>query len=344
MEQHYPQPKQEYKVLVRCFTFNQSKYIEDTLNGFIMQKTDFPFVCVVVDDCSTDGEQEVINAFLERECKMEEAEHFDNENAFIIYVSHKSNPNCIFFFFFLKKNLYKQQEKKASLMSLWRNCCKYEALCEGDDYWIDPLKLQKQVDFMDAHEDYGLCFTDFNLTKGKRNHRSLIKEDGNYLPEIFTSTVQIGTLTVLYRLDLFKKLPKCFRNKNWPMGDHPLWIEFAHESKLKYLPSITANYRITENSASHNEDIQKEIDFIKSAYEIKNFYSEYYNFRYSESKKKCYLNIMKIAFKHQDRKCAHKYLKLAYKEKAFSLKFFIFYFGTISGIIRYLIKNIFYKE
>ena len=57
---NYPAPKQEYKVLVRCFTFNHSKYIEDTLNSFAMQQTNFPFVCLVIDDASTDGEQEVI--------------------------------------------------------------------------------------------------------------------------------------------------------------------------------------------------------------------------------------------------------------------------------------------
>lgn len=57
---NYPAPKQEYKVLVRCFIFNHSKYIEYTLNGFAMQQTNFPFVCLVIDDASTDGEQEVI--------------------------------------------------------------------------------------------------------------------------------------------------------------------------------------------------------------------------------------------------------------------------------------------
>ena len=57
----YPAPKLKYKVLVRCNTYNQCKYIEETLRGFAMQQTNFPFICCVFDDASTDGEQEVLN-------------------------------------------------------------------------------------------------------------------------------------------------------------------------------------------------------------------------------------------------------------------------------------------
>ena len=84
-------PNQDYKVLVRCFTFNQSQYIEDALNGFVMQKTDFPFVCLVMDDCSTDGEQDVIRAFLSRECDMTNAEYHDIELAEVVIVPHRTN-------------------------------------------------------------------------------------------------------------------------------------------------------------------------------------------------------------------------------------------------------------
>ena len=56
----YPAPEQEYKVLVNCATFNHSKYIEEALNGFAIQQTNFPFVCYILDDASTDGEQDVI--------------------------------------------------------------------------------------------------------------------------------------------------------------------------------------------------------------------------------------------------------------------------------------------
>lgn len=105
-------PKQDYKVLVRCFTYNQSHYIEDALDGFAMQKTDFPFVCLVMDDCSTDGEQEVIKAWMECECDMTKVEFIELELSCVILVPHKTNPTCTFAFYLLKQNLYKEKETK----------------------------------------------------------------------------------------------------------------------------------------------------------------------------------------------------------------------------------------
>ena len=129
-------PKQDYRVLVRCFTYNQSKYIEDALNGFAMQKTNFPFVCLVMDDCSTDGEQEVIKAWMERESDMSNAEWSEIEKSNITIVPHKSNKQCTFAFYFLKQNMYKVKAQKLEMANPWREHCEYEALCEGDDYWI----------------------------------------------------------------------------------------------------------------------------------------------------------------------------------------------------------------
>ena len=141
----YPAPKQEYKVLIRCATFNQSKYIEQALDGFAMQQTSFPFVCLVMDDASTDGEQEVINKWMERECDMHKAETIDIPTSIVIIVPHQTNVSCTFAFYLLKQNLY-GTGKKIYYLNPWREKCEYEALCEGDDYWTDPYKLQKQVD------------------------------------------------------------------------------------------------------------------------------------------------------------------------------------------------------
>ena len=104
--------KQDYKVLVRCFTFNQSKYIKDALNGFVMQETDFPFVCAIVDDCSTDGEQDVIKSYLDTEFNMESAELYETDYANIIVAVHKTNINCSFAVFLLKYNHYSLRKPK----------------------------------------------------------------------------------------------------------------------------------------------------------------------------------------------------------------------------------------
>lgn len=119
----YPSPEQKYKVLVRCYTFNHSKFIEDALNGFAMQQTNFPFVCLVVDDASTDGEQEVIKKWMERECEMSKAETIDIPTSIVILVPHKSNVSCTFAFYLLKQNLYKVKGAKKKHVDPWRERC-----------------------------------------------------------------------------------------------------------------------------------------------------------------------------------------------------------------------------
>ena len=148
-----------YIVSVCCYTYNQSAYITDAMNGFAMQQTNFPFVAVIVDDASTDGEQDVIRSYID-ECFNHSEEtgfrQWETEEAHWTFARHKENDNCHFVTVFLKRNLYKESEKKKAIINEWLDA-KYVALCEGDDYWTDPLKLQKQVDFLEEHPDYSLC-------------------------------------------------------------------------------------------------------------------------------------------------------------------------------------------
>lgn len=148
-------PYIDYKLLVQCMTYNHSKYIEDTLMGFAIQQTNFPFVCLVMDDCSTDGEQEVIKSWMNRECEMSSAQFIEKEISDIIIVPHKKNLSCTFAFYFLKENLYKTK-KKTPLIDSWLEKCEYTAACEGDDYWTSPEKLQLSVDFLNEHLDYSV--------------------------------------------------------------------------------------------------------------------------------------------------------------------------------------------
>ena len=132
------------------------------MDGFTMQRTDFPFVCCIVDDASTDGEQQVIYNYL-----IENFNLFDDNIAFkkdtqyaeIIYAQHKINKNCYFAVLFLKDNLYSKEEsyKKYNYIKEWLNGCEYESLCEGDDYWIDSNKLQIEVNFLDDNPNYSIC-------------------------------------------------------------------------------------------------------------------------------------------------------------------------------------------
>ena len=103
----------KFKVCVRCFTFNQADYIEDAMNGFTMQQTDFPFVCCIVDDASTDKEQKVIKNYMDRNFNLSDSSvsyKKETDYANIIYAQHNSNKNCFFAVLFLKENLYSKNE------------------------------------------------------------------------------------------------------------------------------------------------------------------------------------------------------------------------------------------
>lgn len=196
----------EHKVVVLSTTYNQSKYIEDTLNGFAMQQTEFSFLCCVFDDASTDGEQGVLKSWIENHCNADEIETFDHPLTTILIAPDKDNLNCIYVFHLLKVNSYGKPEK-AKLLNYWRQHGKYIALCEGDDYWTDPLKLQKQVDFLESHPDYVMCTHHYNEYIQTNNK---IKEH----PKVKSTIIDLGTLihfsyyyfqpvTLLYKKSVF---------------------------------------------------------------------------------------------------------------------------------------------
>ena len=120
-------------VFVRCLTYNHEKYIEDALKGFVMQKTDFPFLAVVIDDCSTDGTADIVRRY--------EAQYPDIIKG--IYLPH---------------NFRSRGEDKRPYYQEYVDKATYWAECEGDDYWTDLYKLQKQVDYMESHPKCAICF------------------------------------------------------------------------------------------------------------------------------------------------------------------------------------------
>lgn len=342
---------QEYKYMVRvsCLTFNQSQYIIDTLNGFVMQQTNFPFVVTIIDDASTDGEQEVVRAYVNGHFDVNDtnvAYEKETDYAYITYAQHKTNKNCYFAVLYLKENHYSQRKPKAPYITEWNNV-KYIAVCEGDDYWIHPQKLQMQVDFLEENEEYVMCHTDFNLSNGKyRNHNVYTTESGNYFPgSIIYGNLQVGTLTVIYRKDVYDELPKLWIGKGWPMGDAPLWIEFSLVGKIKYLADVTANYRILPNSASHGT-LDKEIAFTNANVEMRKFYADYYGLKIIDNgySKGYFVTILKCAFKHRNKTIALEYKKLASKMKKTSWKMYVFYYATIFPLIGLLMRRILYSQ
>ena len=157
-----------FKVTVSCMTYNQSNYITDAMNGFTMQQTSFPFVCTIVDDASTDGEQEVIRKYVEDNFDFSEgsvAYHKETDYAHITYAQHKTNKNCYFAVLYLKENHYSKNKDKDCYLTEWREGIEYFALCEGDDFWIDKDKLQLQVDILDNNPKLSSCWGGYYIRK-----------------------------------------------------------------------------------------------------------------------------------------------------------------------------------
>lgn len=238
----------KFLVRVSCMTYNHAPYIVDAMNGFCMQETDFPFVCTIMDDASTDGEQEVIKKYL--------TDHFDLNDQTIVrneetddyvltYARHKTNHNCFFAVYYLKYNHYSIKKSKVPYISEWQDNVKYIALCEGDDYWICPQKLQIQLDFLENHNDYSLCGTNGivfwdSLTKAPSYFNTIIQDRAINIDEIINKWI-FPTASLVYRKTIIHNYPSW--TKKIFMGDQTLTLIASHLGKVYAMKNITCFYR-----------------------------------------------------------------------------------------------------
>lgn len=308
-------------VSVLCSTYNHAPYIRQCLDGFIMQKTNFRFQVIVHDDASTDGTQDIIKEY---ELKYPE----------IIKPIYQ------------KTNGYGSERNRRDKFNAIKG--KYLAFCEGDDYWIDSLKLQKQVDFLEKNEDYGFIHTDYGIINESKVKEYRINKciDGNgfVLNSILLGKYGIGNLTVLFRRSLYDEIPNYYLSQNFLMGDLPLWIEFATRTKFKYLKDITACYRRLDNSASHSMDFSKRLNFYNSDVECRLFYIKKFHINIPDSKIRAdkYILALKLCSQIGDKRKAFFYLwqlmkkypsKITFKAILF---FFIAQFHFVHRILVYM--------
>lgn len=245
-----------FLVCVRCFTFNHVPYIKDAMDGFCMQQTSFPYICIIVDDASTDGEQEVIKSYLVQNFNLDNQEIVRNEetdNFVMTFAQHKTNENCFFAVYYLKYNHYSIKKDKFPYFAEYHDNARYIALCEGDDYWTDPRKLQKQSDVLDNNPDMSMVYTAFktvnekSLTIHRPRYDRYIRRShtGNILPELFYSNY-ILTLTIMFRREvLHSNLYVNTPNKY----DYALFFAAAFLGKCYFIPDVMGCYRKNEGSS-----------------------------------------------------------------------------------------------
>lgn len=314
--QGFPTPqKNYYKVYVQSTTYNQASYIEDCLNGVAMQQTDFPFVHHVIDDCSTDGEQKVIKTYLNNNCDMENAEYYDNDICSITIAKNKSNPSCTLAVYFLKKNMYRNPEKR-NLYKLWEYVCPYEALCEGDDYWITTDKLQKQYDYMEAHPECSMCFHSALVEDPdghQEKHEPKIKKTFYKTDDIIMDkggTCNLSYMHVLnsifHRTEYMQKedIPDFW--KLCPIGDLPLSLYLIDKGYFGYIDEVMSVYRRFAAGAWTSKHIKTSLKSLlahkRKILMMWRQFDEYTNYKYHriiKKKKNIYkINILMCIIKH----------------------------------------------
>lgn len=243
---------QEILVSIKCAVYNHESYLRQCLEGFVMQKTNFRFEAIVHDDASTDGSATVIREYAEK------------------------YPDII-------KPIYESEnqysKRDGSLSRIINAACKgkYIAFCEGDDYWTDPLKLQKQVDWLEEHDDYVMSHSNclcFHQSTGKFTHDKIENEKvkiGSNLSceDIIRFPRIVMTLTVVIRKSVYDEIavsdPFIFGSGNFLLGDIPRWYSAARMGKIHFLSDITSVYRELDNSASHIKGFKNRYKFSVSA-------------------------------------------------------------------------------
>lgn len=224
-------------VVIRCTVFNHEPYLRDCLDGFVMQQTNFPFVAVVHDDASTDNSAAIIREYAEK------------------------YPNIIRPIFEIENQFSKGDGSLTRIMkaAVDTTDAKYVAMCEGDDYWTDPLKLQKQVDILEANPNYSMCYTDYTNVNDSSvsivwpNRKFNINR--SYSGDIFAELLKgnyIQTCTILYRKSITDD--KEYQGRL----DYELSLQCALNGKCFFIKTKTASYRLQPNSAIHtlNEQLQ----------------------------------------------------------------------------------------
>ncbi len=277
----------KYLVRAYCATYNQEEYIADTLNGFVSQQTTFPVVYTIVDDASTDRNPQVILDFLQKNFNLhEQGVAYDTTKDYgrIIFARHNTNTNCYFAVILLNENHYQKGKSKSPYLTEWMNT-KYTTYCEGDDFWVDPFKIQKQVDFLESHPDYNLVCSNWNILKDGAIHESPV-HNLYKVPFSFTFATLpwvwiTKTLTMMYRNDSFDlEILKKFK---YSRDVHIVYFALKN-SKGYYSPEITGTYRVVDKGvwSKVNQNKKNEATYC--------LYKELYSFEPNKAVRKRYMN------------------------------------------------------
>ncbi len=230
-------------VSICCITYNHEPYIAQAIQSFLMQKTNFPIEILISDDASTDKTSNIIR---------------DYESCY---------PNLIKPLY-QTKNQYSQGKKPNPEFNFPRARGKYIALCEGDDYWTDSFKLQKQVNFLEQNQDFAICF----------HNMQIIDKDNPHLNRISNINQQeITTIENLAHRNYIYTASCMFRNykhelPHWyyqcPVGDYPLHLINAQRGKIKFIDETMGAFRVHQGGVWRGKTLRQQLETAIELFEI----------------------------------------------------------------------------
>ena len=286
-------------VSITCITFNQESYIAEAIESFLMQKTNFDFEIIIGEDCSTDGTRKIIEEYRTK---------FPEK---IKLITSSQNVGMMHNFF----------------RTLHHSKGKYIAICEGDDYWTDSYKLQKQVDYMESNTDCSLYVHTATIIKEKKSTGRFVRPSKHdYIFSIEDVLSNSGgffaTPSLLFPKRLLDDLPEFFTDA--PVGDYPLTMILAHKGYIYFKDEPMAAYRTgisgswTENLWTGSHFRQKIIQNIEQDILILKGFDLYTNHEYSThiqeaiDYKQAYQSLMKKEFSILNNyfKDKHMFIKL----------------------------------
>ena len=253
------------KVSVCIPTYNHEKFIHQTFEGILMQKTSFEIEIVIGDDASTDNAPQIIEEYAKQ--------HPTLIKAFI----HKENQG---------PKAPKEFAGRNNVLMLLKACKgDYVAFCEGDDYWTDPLKLQKQVDFMEANPDYMICHHNMQVIYEDHSPEHFFNDTNQKIESTIKDILEdrwfMATASVLFR-NHFRENDFVDWHSQAAAGDWALMIQLAAIGKIHYIPEAMGVYR-KHNAGLSNVHSSTNLWFLKNRRQMFVNVNEWLNYQYNDT-------------------------------------------------------------
>lgn len=260
----------DIKVSINCITYNHEKYIADAIESFLMQKTNFKYEILIGEDCSTDNTKKIVSAYVEKYPDL------------IRLITSENNVGAM-------KNSQRLFENARG---------KYIALCEGDDFWIDPYKLQKQIDYMESNPECTICFHNAevrdknNAPIGKLHVPWSVHQRKYYYGKNYRYSAGemalldfIPTASIVFLKECLSSPPNWINNSI--VGDTPLRLIASSKGYAFFIDEVMSVYRLGVNGSEtaraniENMDKKKLIIRLKKHIEIIDNFNDYTNYQYA---------------------------------------------------------------